>query len=374
MRAMILTCNTGQGHNSCAKAIQEVYDAEGVECRIVDALSFVSKGFSKLTAWGHVAIYRHIPGLFCWGYDFTARHPRIFLKNSPFYMLLASGAERLRCALVDGQYDTVICVHVFSGLMVKAMLEKHPMPLKTCFVDTDYTSSPGAQQNGLAHYFLADEALKPECQALGVDMARVICSGIPIRQAFYARQDQSEAKEAMGIPPGHLHLLMMCGSMGCGPMEKLLALVSRGMDENWVVTVVCGTNIRLRRRLERRYAQNPAIRICGYEECMAQLMYSADLYLTKPGGISVSEAAAVGLPMVYINAVAGCEAHNCRFFTQLGGGATEPDVPGLARLCLALMEDESRRDRMRQALQARPRINSARMIYRMMAETPVSAG
>ena len=40
---------------------------------------------------------------------------------------------------------------------------------------------------------------------------------------------------------------------------------------------------------------------------MALLMDSADLYLTKPGGISVTEAASMRLPMVFIDAVAGCE-------------------------------------------------------------------
>ena len=43
MRALILSCNTGEGHNSCAKAIKEVYDQNGVVCDIVDGLAFVSE-------------------------------------------------------------------------------------------------------------------------------------------------------------------------------------------------------------------------------------------------------------------------------------------------------------------------------------------
>ena len=39
----ILSCNTGEGHNSCAKAIQETYAAHDETCDIVDALQFISK-------------------------------------------------------------------------------------------------------------------------------------------------------------------------------------------------------------------------------------------------------------------------------------------------------------------------------------------
>ena len=38
MRTLILSCNTGAGHNSCAKAIREIYEAHGEVCQIADAL------------------------------------------------------------------------------------------------------------------------------------------------------------------------------------------------------------------------------------------------------------------------------------------------------------------------------------------------
>ncbi|MFR7461994.1 MAG: hypothetical protein ACLUW8_14630 [Subdoligranulum sp.] len=44
-------------------------------------------------------------------------------------------------------------------------------------------------------------------------------------------------------------------------------------------------------------------------------MQASDLFLTKPGGLSTSEAMAAELPMVLIDAVAGCETHNLNFFS-----------------------------------------------------------
>ena len=53
MRTLILSCNTGEGHNSCAKAIQTEYAAHGESCEIVDALQFISKRASRFICDWH---------------------------------------------------------------------------------------------------------------------------------------------------------------------------------------------------------------------------------------------------------------------------------------------------------------------------------
>ena len=68
-------------------------------------------------------------------------------------------------------------------------------------------------------------------------------------------------------------------------------------------------------------------------------MDSADLYLTKPGGISVTEATRKRLPMVLVNAVAGCEDDNLRYFTALGAAVTADTPEELSALCLSLLAD-----------------------------------
>lgn len=85
---------------------------------------------------------------------------------------------------------------------------------------------------------------------------------------------------------------------------------------------------------------------------MALLMDSADLYLTKPGGISVTEAASMKLPMVFIDAVAGCEEYNKDFFLRAGGAATGETPSEIARVSLKLLGDEAALEKMGDALDA----------------------
>lgn len=46
MQTLILSCNTGAGHNSCAQAVQEAYHSRGEICNITDSLEDFSPALS----------------------------------------------------------------------------------------------------------------------------------------------------------------------------------------------------------------------------------------------------------------------------------------------------------------------------------------
>ena len=118
MRILILSCNTGEGHNSCGKALQEAFQARDIPCEMEDAFRFISAGFSHLVTFGFVRIYRYFPALFRYGYQYSERHPGVFKEDSGIYKLLTAGAERLRRYIAENDYDAIICTHVFSALIV----------------------------------------------------------------------------------------------------------------------------------------------------------------------------------------------------------------------------------------------------------------
>lgn len=366
MRVLILSCNTGGGHNACAGAIQEAFAEQGHLCDIADSLGFASDKLSKFMSWGHTAMYRHVPGLFRRGYGFAEKHPAMLNDDASVYRLLTGGTEQLRDFLQRGAYDTVICTHVFSGLLLNQTVKEYALRLHTAFIGTDYTCSPGTANSGLDRYFIPAASLAEEFIAQGVPARKLVPSGIPVRKEFYVRQDRAEAKRKLGIDPKHTHLLMMCGSMGCGPMERLTRLLSEGLQKDMELTIVCGTNQKLQTELEEEIPERPNIHIRGFVTDMAALMDSADLYLTKPGGLSTTEAAAKDLPMVFIDAVAGCEAYNLQYFVQTGGAVTADSPEELSRLCLRLLADEKRRRQMASALAALPRQNAAQCICSTM--------
>ena len=368
MRVLILSCDTGGGHNACARAIQEAFLERGCHCDVADSVQFVSEKLSKFMSWGHTTMYRHIPGLFRFGYGFAEKHPSMLHDEAAVYKLLTGGTEQLYAYLREGKYDTVICTHVFSGLLLRQTTKEHPLQLKTAFVGTDYTCSPGTGRSELDHYFIPSGSLTAEFIAQGVPSGKIIPSGIPVRKEFYEQGDKAEAKQKFGIDPNHAHLLMMCGSMGCGPLEKLTKLLSSSMDETMELSIVCGTNTKLQGELTEEFGELPNVHIHGFVKDMACLMDSADLYLTKPGGLSTTEAAAKMLPMVFIDAVAGCEEYNLNYFVSLGGAVTADSSEELAQLCLNLMSNSNQLNQLQAAMEMLPRQKAAQFICETMCE------
>ena len=363
MRTLILSCNTGEGHNSCAKAIQETYAAHDETCDIVDALQFISKRASQFISDWHSRIYRHAPKLYKAGYHTAEERTSVFREGTTVYRYLTSGSEKLYHFILNGGYDNIICTHVFPALALTAMLKHHPMPLVTSFVSTDYTCSPSVENSELDYYFIPDISLTEEFVQCGVPREKLIDSGMPVKQAFYLNTDKAAAKAELGLPVDHQHLLVMCGSIGCGPIKELTEDLLIRLTPEQELTIVCGANEELFAKLERHFAHDPRIHIHGMVDYVPVLIHSADLFLTKPGGLSTSEAAACGVPMLLMDTVAGCEGHNLNFFLRQGIAVTADTPKHLADLAAALLADPEQLQEMSRAARHRKGDTPSETIY-----------
>ena len=357
MRTLILTCSTGGGHNTCAAAIAQAYHRRGLVCDVADALEFTSLRLSRFISWGHNTMYRCVPDLFRRGYRFAERHPGT-MDNDAVVRMMRRGARRLHEYLQDGRYDAVICVHVFAGLMLRQVRREFPVTLRTGFVATDYTCSPGAAAGELDRYFIPHEALMDEFAAQGIPREKLVAGGIPVDPRFGAARQQRTRSGR--------HMVMMCGSMGCGPMEELAAFFADRLPQDAALTVVCGSNEKLYRRVAELTKGHPNIAVCGFVRDMVGLLDDADLCLTKPGGLSATELAVMGVPMVLIDAVAGCEAYNMAFFLQCGGAVTADGIQALGERCLALLDDPVRRADMARQLRAVSKPDAAETVCAVM--------
>ena len=242
MRVLILSCNTGEGHNSCGRAIQEAFRGQGIDCEMVDALSFISPSVSQLISSSFNRIYRYTPGLFSRGYRYAEAHPGMFRDGTLVDRAITAGVERTYRYIQDGAYDVAVCTHVFTAMIATEVLRRHAPSLQTYFVATDYTCSPSCGESELDAYFIPDECLADEFAGQGIPRRKLVASGIPIRQAFYASVEREAAKASLSLPPDCRHLLIMSGSMGCGPIPTLVRLIAGGMSEDCRVSVVCGSN------------------------------------------------------------------------------------------------------------------------------------
>ena len=341
MRTLILTCNTGEGHNSSAGAIREAYELNGEFCELRESLQFTSNRFSKIIGKGHVTIYRHSPKLFNKGYEMSENNDSYFAKGSFWYKLLTRGVKKLYEYVSENKIDNIISVHPFAALLVTELRSRYDVNITASLVATDYTCSPGTNCTEMDKYFIPHEMLKDEFEKNNLLREKLYASGIPIKQSFFGVNDKEKARKILGLPEDKKILLMCCGSMGCGPMEKTAVRIKEKMDRNTMVIVVCGSNKRLYNKLITEKTDNFCV--VGYTKQMYEYMQACDVFLTKPGGISTTEGAALGKPMVFINAVAGCELRNKQFFDKLGCAVTVSDNSEIPEKALELIEDTDKR-------------------------------
>jgi len=114
-------------------------------------------------------------------------------------------------------------------------------------------------------------------------------------------------------------LLVLGGGFGMGPVEQILAELNK-LERPLQVLVVCGRNEELRRELAAQDRRYPA-HILGFVGNMQELMAVSDLVLTKPGGLTTSEALAMGRPIFVLNPIPGQEAANSDFLLEHGAAA-----------------------------------------------------
>lgn len=336
MKIAILTCSTGGGHNSAGNAIRGQFLSGGAECDLINALDFMPKLQSDVISKGHVLVYKKAPKLYGVAYRFEERHsPRTIDR------LCGAAAVKLYPFLREHGYDAVVCVHVFPAVMMTHIRRKYDSLFRSYFVATDYTCSPGVDMTQLDGYFIP-KGLTQEFMQCGLPEEKLVETGIPVDAACYEGWDKEAARRALGLDPSMRQVVLSCGSMGCGPMRSLAALLAKALPEDVELTVICGSNRRLKRDLSI-LKHKERVRVLGFTDQMPLWLHAADILLSKPGGLTSTEAMTIGVPLICINAVPGCETRNRQFFVRRGLAATANHVPGLVELTLALLDDPEKR-------------------------------
>ena len=360
MRILVLSCNTGEGHNSCGKAIMDVLKSRDVDCEMQDALACLSPSISKFICDWFVRIYRYMPKLFNAGYTMLEKTCPAPDEMLPVYEALALGAKKLKENILAGDFDAVICTHTISGMMLTQTRKKYNLTIPSYFVSTDYTCHPTAEHCNMDAYFIPDESLIHEFLLAGLPEEKLIPTGIPIRQPFFTSLSKEESRQLLDLPESGTVVLLMCGSMGCGPIERIAKEVSQQLEDGSVLIAVCGSNKKLYDTLEK--SASDKLRVLGFTTQVPEYMDASDLIITKPGGLSSTEAATKGLPMVFINTVGGCEQRNLDFFSNRGFATGSADAEEVIQMAVAMANDKEKLAEASKALDQRFRNNGAVII------------
>ncbi len=331
MNILVLSCGTGGGHNSAAAAVKEEMLCRGHNVTMLNPLELCGQKVAGLVDNAYISLAQTVPGAFGAIYGLGNAYRRLPWR-SPVYYANGHAAEALAAYLGENPVDAIVTSHLFPAeILTYLRLHGTPVP-KTIFITTDYTCIPFMEECVCDAYVIPAKELTGDFISRGIPEDRIYPLGIPVRQSFRQNLTREQAKEALGLDPDKRYLLVSGGSIGAGKLEKALALlcdITKGTAFSPIV--ICGNNASVLGHLGKRYGSQ--VRLLGQTDRMAEYLSACDLYFTKPGGLSTTEAAVMEVPLALLPPIPGCETRNRRFYTSEGmAEAVEPNERDLQRV------------------------------------------
>ena len=389
-KVLIMSASTGGGHNRAARAIKEelesrTIDNMSIECEIVDSLKLVNNTMDKVISRGYERSALYTPKAYGSVYRFseTTIASKNEFKTNPLTSLMARKFKHL---LNESTPDLIIGTHPFPMIALSTLkknnnihsLSRSESFYKSTKVDippmisvlTDYTTHSTWIQNEIDYYIVGHEYVKELLVYEGVDSEKVKAFGIPVEKSFLSHRDRETVLTELGLSPEKLTVLLMGGSFGAGNIKETLEdLIA--IDRDFQILVITGRNEHLKDKLSKMLdstIHNKNICLLGYTNKMNDILASIDVLISKPGGLTTTEALLNDVPMIVPYFIPGQEEENLDFLTNCGAALRTTKKYSLPVLLKVLIDDPSRLDNLRKNIKSIRKFDSAVNISNLVVD------
>jgi len=161
MKILILSCDTGEGHNSAGRAVREAAESKGHTVEMMDMFLLSGKRTSHAVAGAYVGIVKHIPFFFGFIYK-VGMLISSSRRKSPVYFANALLGKKLASYIDRHDFDIVLTPHLYPAETMTYMKKKNLLHIPAVAVGTDYTCIPFWEETNLDYYVIPHEDLIPE--------------------------------------------------------------------------------------------------------------------------------------------------------------------------------------------------------------------
>nr|WP_106781723.1 glycosyltransferase [Lysinibacillus timonensis] len=357
-KVLLLTGSYGNGHLKVTKTLKEMFLKYGVtQDKIVESDLYLDSHpiLTKASKYLYIKSFTYGQKIYGFLYYGGSQNKRIVSYD----FLNKYGMRTLKDLVEEVKPD--IIVNTFPMLVVPEFRKKTGAQIPIVHVVTDYKAHKNWIHEEVDRYYVATESLKEDLMNLGFSSDRIKVSGIPIDPVFEGEYDKQALFDTYQLDSSRPVVLIAAGAYGVlkdvdESMNQLLA------DNRNQIMVVCGKNEELKNTLTSKFADHRDVRIFGYTNKMDELMKMATVMVTKPGGITLSEALAVQVPLILYRPVPGQERENADFFVSKGAAVCVKRPNKLIESILNLLQDEELRMSMKESMKELYNENSAKVI------------
>jgi len=327
-RILILSAGSGQGHNQAARALEAAAQriVPDGDIRMLDSLDYTTESFRTIYSKYYIETVKNAPTLWGWAYErsdvpWRNQNLRVWFERI--------NAQPLVKEIIGFDPDFVINTHFVPAAVTSNLIRRGRIDTHNSVVVTDFYAHATWLVRDFHRYFVAHEEERQQLASYSIPLDRITVSGIPVAPQFSEKTDPKEARSLLGLNPELPVILLAAGAFGIVPVDTILSPLLQIRKECQIV-VLCGKNKKLqstvRSFIKKRTTPNPRFTVLGYTDKIHEWMAAADIFITKPGGLTTAESLAIGLPLMLTDPIPGQEVSNAMYLLE-HGAAVMPTSP-----------------------------------------------
>ena len=308
-KILILSTATGEGHNQAAKSLKSTLEKNGYEVIIEDFLQNNSKVLSTAFIGGYDFFAVKFPKIYGLTYKITDSYLSVLGLN----ILYTFTKRKIKTLINNIKPDFVISTHPFAVPLLGS-LKRSGLDIKTMSIITDFKAHYSYIDKSVDFYITGSDYTKSDLSKLGISDKKIFTYGIPVKDDF----NNSFPELLTTKDNDFFNILLMGGSMGLDNIKYVLKELLTNTHK-LRITVICGNNTKLKDSLLHEYKNNikgKKLHILGFSNDIPSIMEYSDLLISKPGGLTVTEAFIKSLPLVIPFSIPGQETYNADFLIK----------------------------------------------------------
>lgn len=364
MKIIALTVSAGKGHQKAAEAIKRYYEENNVDVdfEIIDTLKYINPIVDKLIIGGYLKSLKKTPKLYGKLYYYSENEDAISAISNLVHDLFSI---KLKNLLDEKKPDVVLCTHPFPIEIMSILKRKGKTNIPAIAILTDYAPHPFWIHEHIDAYIIPNEDFVEDLLNFGVTKEKIYPIGIPVSPEFLNHIDKSYARKTLDLED-KLTLLLMGGGLGIGNIKEIFErLIYSDLDVQ--IIAVAGHNTFLKNQLiNLANKSNKKTKILGYTENINLLMSASDILITKPGGLTISEALVKGLPIILSNPIPGQEEKNTEYLLNCGIAAYARKVENIPILINQIILSKTRLKYMQDMAREKAKPNASKDIANLL--------
>ena len=365
-KVLVLTLSFGSGHVRASEAIiaalkQVAPSDTNLEIEYLDVIAESAFIFRLFYVHTYYAMLKYAPWL--WDRYFANRVEQVHKSTAPEWAFKL-GCSRVFRNIKKMRPDLIVATEV-GACEIGRMIKRQRPEMKLAGIVTDYDGEPVWSCPEVDWFSVSLPLVRDQLVGWGAEGHKIEICGIPVDQRFCAKPSLAQREAILrnfNLQGNKPIALLMSGGMGFTKMDNLVAeLIDSGLNAQ-VVAITGQDRAMFQRLQELRSTNQTSLSVLGWCNRIHDLMHVADLLVTKPGGLTITEALAAGIPIVAFDPIPGAEVRHCEYLMENGAGLHTSGYKETAALVKSVLSDRAKLEQLRSAANRIAKPDAARVI------------